>query len=98
MASLPSPPPGMQQEPSLDEMLLHAKGSQQMFNRMNDICFRKCVSRFHEEDLGVGEGVCLDRCAAKYFKVNEKFMRRMQMYREQEAAAVAGLGGAAPQQ
>ncbi|CAM9580358.1 unnamed protein product, partial [Phaeothamnion confervicola] len=37
-----------------------------IFNRMTDMCFRKCVDKIRDEDLSVGEMSCTDRCVGKY--------------------------------
>jgi len=36
------------------------------FGRMMNTCFKKCVKKFHEEDMHVGEMSCTDRCVYKY--------------------------------
>ena len=38
-----------------------------LFNKMTNVCFRKCASRKHKDTvLHLGETSCLDRCVAKY--------------------------------
>lgn len=58
--------------------------------RMNEMCFKKCVLKFNEPDLSVGEMTCVDRCAWKYFgmmtKLNEAAMRNHQQLMQLEAA------------
>ena len=41
----------------------------EMFNRINVTCREKCITQA-TPDLSKGESVCIDRCVAKYFKVN----------------------------
>ncbi|EME29344.1 mitochondrial protein translocase, MPT family [Galdieria sulphuraria] len=43
-----------------------------MFNKMADQCFKKCIPKYNEGDLNTGEMVCVDRCVAKYFEVTQK--------------------------
>ena len=43
-----------------------------MFNKMTEQCFRKCVAMYHEPELSVGEATCVDRCVHKYMTVHAK--------------------------
>jgi len=43
-----------------------------MFNKMADQCFKKCIPKYNDGDLNTGEMVCVDRCVAKYFEVTQK--------------------------
>ncbi|KAJ9113718.1 protein transporter tim10 [Naganishia adeliensis] len=59
-----------------------------VFNRLVNSCHAKCIdAKYHEPDLNKGEGVCIDRCTAKFFEVNKKVGERMQ-------AMGGGSGGA----
>ena len=42
------------------------------FNRMIQVCNKKCVVKFNEPDLQVGEMSCVDRCVGKYMQAQEK--------------------------
>lgn len=43
-------------------------------NRLVNSCHAKCISdKYHEPDLNKGEGVCIDRCTAKFFEVSARF-------------------------
>jgi import inner membrane translocase subunit TIM10 len=55
-----------------DSMILEAKAMQNMYNRMTDMCFKKCISRFGEGELAAGETTCIDRCCLKYIQVQNK--------------------------
>ena len=44
-------------------------GTHEMFRLMVDGCFKKCAEYrlyHHEDQIGSGEGHCLDRCIMKY--------------------------------
>ena len=43
-----------------------------MFNKMTDQCFRKCVAMYKEPELSVGEATCVDRCVHKYMTSHAK--------------------------
>ena len=52
-----------------------------MFNRLVDTCHSKCISSnnsYNEGDINKNEGLCIDRCVAKYFDVNVKVGEQMQ--------------------
>ncbi|CDZ97318.1 protein transporter [Phaffia rhodozyma] len=50
-----------------------------IFDRIVRSCHSKCISeKYAEPDLNKGEGVCIDRCVAKFFEVNAKVGERMQ--------------------
>ncbi|PRT55143.1 Mitochondrial import inner membrane translocase subunit TIM10 [Wickerhamiella sorbophila] len=50
-----------------------------MFNRLVDSCHEKCINKSYSEgELNKNEGLCLDRCVAKYFDVNAKIGEQMQ--------------------
>ncbi|ORY25652.1 Tim10/DDP family zinc finger-domain-containing protein [Naematelia encephala] len=55
-----------------------------VFNRLVSSCYSKCIQpnpmshRYVEGDLLKGEGVCIDRCSAKFFEVNKLVGERMQ--------------------
>lgn len=47
-------------------------------NRVNRLCFEKCVLNYKESDLSVGEKMCVERCVAKYIEVQMKANKKMQ--------------------
>jgi len=53
-------------------------------SRVRDACFQKCIHRFAESEVSLGEGSCVDRCVVKYMKVFEKVGTRIS----------PGMGGA----
>eukprot|EP00953_Heterococcus_sp_UTEX-ZZ885_P035515 18333-Heterococcus_DN1.PRE.2 len=54
-----------------------------LFDKMSDICFKKCISSVHDADLSVGEMSCTDRCVVKYLKAQEVVGVRMKGAEEQ---------------
>ncbi len=50
---------------------------------MSDTCFKKCVNRYKDADLSVGEMSCTDRCVGKYLQAWEKVAERVQRVEEQ---------------
>jgi len=48
-----------------------------MFHRMTDQCFRKCVQGVNDSDLSKGEGTCVERCVTKYVEVHTKVGGRL---------------------
>jgi len=43
-----------------------------MYSRLMDQCFKKCVTHLNDNELSKGESSCIDRCANKYFEMNQK--------------------------
>ena len=39
-------------------------------------CYPKCIGRYNEAELNLGESACLERCAYKYFEVMKMVARR----------------------
>lgn len=65
-----------------------------MLNRLTKACRAKCIPKdYREGEINKGEGVCLDRCAAKYFDVHMKMSEEMQkeQQRQQGGAGASGL-------
>jgi len=61
-----------------------------MFNKLTQACLKKCIpTDYREGELNKGEGVCIDRCAAKFFEVQLKVSEILQA----EAAAKGAPGG-----
>ncbi len=45
---------------------------------MANQCWKKCITRFHDPDLSVGEATCVDRCVEKYVQGQQKIGQRLQ--------------------
>ena len=52
----------------------------EMFTKMTNLCFTKCVAKFHEDELNVGEMSCVDRCVAKYLETQSFVGKTMQEF------------------
>ncbi|KFX92115.1 hypothetical protein O988_07418 [Pseudogymnoascus sp. VKM F-3808] len=64
-----------------------------MFSKLSRACMKKCIPNdYREGDLNKGEGVCIDRCAAKFFDVQMKVSEILQA----EAQAKGAGGGQGP--
>ncbi|KAK1861788.1 hypothetical protein I4F81_004368 [Pyropia yezoensis] len=64
-----------------------------LFNRMVDGCFKKCVPRFHDAELNTGEQVCVDRCIAKYMDAQNKVGEILQSEQQAQMASQGGPSG-----
>jgi len=60
-----------------------------LFQKMTDSCFRKCVTRYHDGELQTGEGVCVDRCVFKYMGAVQRIGELLQ-----EGQPMPAAGGA----
>lgn len=59
-------------------------------SRLSRACMKKCIPNdYREGELNKGEGVCIDRCAAKFFDVQMKVSEILQA-----EAQAKGAGGA----
>lgn len=65
-------------QPTEVDFVFEAKAMQNMYNRMMDMCFQKCIARFGEAELAAGEASCIDRCAIKYLRVQQKISIKLQ--------------------
>lgn len=60
-----------------------------MFEGMKDICQKKCIpTDYHDGELSKAEGVCVDRCFAKFSEIEEHVGKKFQ---EQQQAAQADM-------
>mmetsp|Transcript_11882 Transcript_11882/g.17718 ORF Transcript_11882/g.17718 Transcript_11882/m.17718 type:complete len:97 (-) Transcript_11882:109-399(-) len=48
-----------------------------MYQKMVDTCFSKCIVNMKEDSLSVGEMSCTDRCAFKYLSSQEAVGNRI---------------------
>lgn len=55
-------------------------------------CNKKCVVKYNESDLSVGEMACVDRCVSKYMQAQEKVGDVLNKFEQQlKAQEQAGL-------
>ncbi|QSZ37461.1 hypothetical protein DSL72_008559 [Monilinia vaccinii-corymbosi] len=65
-----------------------------MFNKLSQSCIKKCIPKeYREGELNKGEGVCIDRCAAKFFDVQTKISEILQAEAAAKGAGGGGFGG-----
>jgi mitochondrial import inner membrane translocase subunit TIM10 len=61
----------MQNNEQVATMIFQIQIQQDVFKRLRDTCFQKCVGGFRESDLTGGETVCVERCVAKFMHAYE---------------------------
>lgn len=62
---------------------------------MSKICQQKCISgKYGDSELSKGEGVCIDRCVAKYLELHERIGKRLQNATMQDQEAMQKIQGA----
>ena len=64
-----------------------------MFNKMSSTCFKKCVVKYPDNELAVGEMACVDRCVGKYLMAQTKVGEVLSEFNEQMQAKQAGTAG-----
>jgi import inner membrane translocase subunit TIM10 len=50
---------------------------------MSATCFKKCVAKYKEGDLQVGEMSCVDRCVGKYSQCHDEIGKILQAFEQQ---------------
>ena len=60
-----------------------------LMRRMTKTCFSKCVGKFNEPDLQIGEMTCTDRCVGKYMQASEKIAETIRRFEEMSKAQQA---------
>jgi import inner membrane translocase subunit TIM10 len=54
---------------------------------------KKCIPKeYREGELNKGEGVCIDRCSAKFFDVQMKISELLQQEAQAKGAGGGGMG------
>lgn len=85
MGNAETKPQDSQQSPDAAAMMNGAQREMEamtdMFTRMTDQCYRKCVTHYNDSELSKGESVCVERCVYKYLDVQRKVGERMSRLR-----------------
>lgn len=63
---------------------------------MCSLCFEKCVSRYNDTDLNLGEMSCVDRCVGKYLESHMKVGEVLKNFEEQAKQQQQGQQGMPP--
>ncbi len=67
--------------PTVKAATLEVEMVQNLFNRLSDMCFSKCISTdFKSGEPNLGEQTCTDRCVFKYMEVNKKIGEAFQEF------------------
>ncbi|KAF0690650.1 Aste57867_17956 [Aphanomyces stellatus] len=83
--SMPAPEPSPEEKRVMDAIKQEAENLMHMQGQMRQICFSKCVHRFREGDLDMGESSCDDRCVGKYLQAYYKLSQYMPQLQEKIA-------------
>jgi len=90
--------PRAAENPQIKVAKLEMEGVTDMFNKMGELCFQKCLGRYNEPDLNVGEMSCTDRCVSKYMEAHRKIGEKFQEFQQMEQARMQAQGMAMPGQ
>eukprot|EP01114_Cavostelium_apophysatum_P021720 TRINITY_DN7653_c0_g1_i1.p2 TRINITY_DN7653_c0_g1~~TRINITY_DN7653_c0_g1_i1.p2 ORF type:complete len:105 (+),score=20.78 TRINITY_DN7653_c0_g1_i1:145-459(+) len=87
-----------QQQQELMAMQAEMEFMSDMMYRMQDQCFRKCVTAFTDSDLSKGEATCVDRCVLKYMDFQQRIGIRLQAVQQQQMQQMQQMGQQFPGQ
>mmetsp|Transcript_18592 Transcript_18592/g.33294 ORF Transcript_18592/g.33294 Transcript_18592/m.33294 type:complete len:95 (+) Transcript_18592:23-307(+) len=65
-------------------MKYNMRAMAKLYESLSKSCFKKCVTRFSQPDLSVGELTCVDRCTLKFISTAQLVSEGMQTAHEQE--------------
>mmetsp|Transcript_2901 Transcript_2901/g.6747 ORF Transcript_2901/g.6747 Transcript_2901/m.6747 type:complete len:103 (+) Transcript_2901:68-376(+) len=85
---------GQGEHPQLKAAKIQAEGATDLYNRMADVCFEKCIGKYNEPDLNVGEMSCTDRCVSKFMESYKKVGEKLQEFQQMEQAKMQAQQGA----
>ncbi|CEL98057.1 unnamed protein product [Vitrella brassicaformis CCMP3155] len=84
-------PPNAEQIDPVMVAVTEMQGLADLFSRMQNVCWSKCIPNVREGILAMGEMSCVDRCVSKYFDVHkmvgEKLQEQMQKAQMQQPGA-----------
>ena len=64
---------------------------------MSQTCAKKCIVRYTDGDLAVGEMACVDRCVGKYMQAQERVGQVLNNFEQQmKAQEIANAAIAKP--
>eukprot|EP00467_Chlorarachnion_reptans_P003739 CAMPEP_0114525282 /NCGR_PEP_ID=MMETSP0109-20121206/22331_1 /TAXON_ID=29199 /ORGANISM="Chlorarachnion reptans, Strain CCCM449" /LENGTH=98 /DNA_ID=CAMNT_0001706833 /DNA_START=44 /DNA_END=340 /DNA_ORIENTATION=+ len=76
--------PSMLQQSGVQGVKYNMLAMTKLFDSMSKSCFSKCISRFNQPDLAVGEATCVDRCTLKFIQTAQLVTEEMQKAHETE--------------
>ena len=59
--------------------------------RMSGTCFKKCITKYVDTELAVGEMTCVDRCVGKYMMAQQKVGDVLNEFEKQMKAKDAAM-------
>lgn len=62
------------------------------------MCSKKCVTKFHDQELAIGEMTCVDRCVGKYLSAQAKVGEVLQAFEAQMKNQEGMMPGQLPKQ
>ena len=63
-----------------DYQKLEMETQNEMFMKMQAMCFRKCVKKTKDSDFPIGEMSCSDRCVSKFFETHKILMAEFETF------------------
>jgi len=63
-----------------ESVIAEAKAVQNMYLRMSDMCWRKCVTSFKDSTFSPGEALCVERCVIKYMDAQLRVYEKLRTH------------------
>ncbi|GAM27475.1 hypothetical protein SAMD00019534_106510 [Acytostelium subglobosum LB1] len=61
----------------VDAKLVEMKFYTNLFTSLQRICASKCISKYNDSELTVGESVCAERCTEKWMETFKKVQAKL---------------------